>query len=38
MKLKKLLKIEIDQKVIEVLKLVKFLGYEKRNINEMSGG
>ncbi len=36
MKLKKS-KTEIDQKVIEALKLVKLSGYEKRNINEMSG-
>lgn len=38
MKLKKLSKTEIDQKVTEALKLVKLSGYEKRNINEMSGG
>ncbi len=38
LKLKKLSKTEIDQKVTEALKLVKLSGYEKRNINEMSGG
>jgi ABC-type Fe3+/spermidine/putrescine transport system ATPase subunit len=35
LKLKKLSKTEIDQKVTEALKLVKLSGYEKRNINEM---
>ena len=38
LKLKKLSKTEIDQKVTEALKLVKLSGYEERNINEMSGG
>lgn len=38
LKLKKLSKTEIEQKVTEALKLVKLSGYEKRNINEMSGG
>ena len=38
LKLKKLSKSEIDEKVIEALKLVKLQGYEQRQIEGMSGG
>ncbi len=38
LKIKKLNKKDIQQKVKEALKLVKLEGYEQRNITEMSGG
>ena len=38
LKLKKLSKKDIDQKVTDALKLVKLSGYEQRSINDMSGG
>ncbi|QUG40932.1 ABC transporter ATP-binding protein [Psychrobacillus sp. INOP01] len=38
LRIKKLGKKEIDQKVIEALKFVNLVGYEKREIAEMSGG
>ncbi|MCE3315727.1 ATP-binding cassette domain-containing protein, partial [Staphylococcus aureus] len=38
LKFKKLSKSEIDEKVIEALKLVKLQGYEQRQIEGMSGG
>ena len=38
LKLKKLSKKDINQKVIDALKLVKLSGYEQRSINDMSGG
>ncbi|MCZ8532951.1 ABC transporter ATP-binding protein [Psychrobacillus psychrodurans] len=38
LRIKKLGKKEIEQKVIEALKFVNLVGYEKREIAEMSGG
>ena len=38
LKLKKLSKKDIDQKVTDALKLVKLSGYEQHSINDMSGG
>ena len=38
LKLKKLSKKDINQKVTDALKLVKLSGYEQRSINDMSGG
>ncbi|MBU0437275.1 ABC transporter ATP-binding protein [Staphylococcus succinus] len=38
LKLKKMSKVEIKQKVQEALKLVKLNGYEYRTVEEMSGG
>ena len=38
LRVKKLPKDQIDQKVKEALKMVQLAGYEKRGINEMSGG
>lgn len=38
LRIKKLDKKEIEQKVIEALKFVNLVGYEKREIAEMSGG
>ncbi|EFU84701.1 ABC transporter ATP-binding protein [Staphylococcus lugdunensis] len=38
LKLKKLSKKDIDQKVTDALKLLKLSGYEQRSINDMSGG
>ena len=38
LKIKKLSKAEIEKKVKEALRLVKFPGYETREISEMSGG
>lgn len=38
LRIKKLGKKEIEQKVIEALKFVNLIGYEKREIAEMSGG
>ncbi|MDK7236479.1 ATP-binding cassette domain-containing protein, partial [Staphylococcus haemolyticus] len=38
LKLKKLSKKDLDQKVTDALKLVKLSGYEQRSINDMSGG
>ncbi len=38
LRVRKLPKDQIDQKVREALKMVQLAGYEKRGINEMSGG